>query len=83
MEKKDINQLKSEIYRQVELIQDETALQMLQEAAEAYANSQQDIVDELTPQQLARLKESIQQVKEGKVVDHETVKRMSREWLSK
>ncbi|MBK8089535.1 MAG: hypothetical protein IPK31_17295 [Chitinophagaceae bacterium] len=35
MEKKDINQLKSEIYRQVELIQDETALQMLQEAAEA------------------------------------------------
>jgi len=83
MEKKDINQLKSEIYRQVELIQDETALQMLQEAAEAYANSHQDIIDELTPQQLARLQESIQQVKEGKVVDHETVKRMSREWLSK
>ncbi|MEQ1798177.1 MAG: hypothetical protein ABL872_09505 [Lacibacter sp.] len=83
MEKKDINQLKSEIYRQVELIQDETALQMLQEAAEAYANPQQDIVDELTPQQLARLKESIQQADRGETIPDEIVKANVRKWLSK
>ena len=42
-----------------------------------------DIVDELTPQQLARLHESILQADRGETTPHEIVKAKVREWLSK
>jgi len=39
--------------------------------------------DLLTPKQLTRLKESIKQADEGKVIPHEEVIKISREWLKK
>ncbi len=84
MDKKNIEQLKLKIYQQIDQLQDETILQMLQEATEAYSSPDaKDILDELTPQQLLRLQESIQQAENGETVTNDEVKAKAREWLSK
>lgn len=77
MGKKEIERIKNKIYRQVEELEDETALRMLEEAVVAYStSSKKDIIDELTPEQQLRLKESIQQVNDGKTISNEEVKKM-------
>lgn len=84
MEKKNIEQLKQKIYDQVAQMQDEVALQLLEEATEAYLSpNQKDIIDELSPVQIARLNEAKLQVENGEVVSHDAVKAKSREWLTK
>ena len=84
MEKKDIEELKQKIYEQIAQLQDEVALQLLEEATEAYlSSSRKDILDELSPSQLSRLNEAKLQVKKGEVYSNEDVKAMSREWLTK
>ena len=42
-----------------------------------------DATENLTPAQVQRLKESVQQIRDGKFYTHEQVKQMSKEWLSK
>ena len=44
---------------------------------------QVDILDLLTNEQLQRLEQSIQQVDGGKVISHEDVKKISKQWLMK
>ncbi len=84
MEKKEIEELKQKIYEQIAQLQDEVALQLLEEATEAYlSSSRKDILDELSPSQLSRLNEAKLQVKKGEVHSNEDVKAMSREWLTK
>lgn len=84
MSKKEVEQLKAKIYKQVEQIEDETVLHMLEEAAVAYSSSsKKDIIDDLTPEQQLRLKESIQQAKDGKTINNDEVKQKAKEWLSK
>jgi hypothetical protein len=84
MDKKKIENLKSNIYRQLEQIQDVTVLQMLQEATESYASANtKDILDALSPQQFVRLQESIQQADRGEMIADEIVKANARKWLSK
>jgi hypothetical protein len=84
MSKKEVEQLKAKIYQQVEKLEDETALQLLEEAVAAYSTtSKKDIVDELTAEQQLRLKESIQQAKDGKTISNDEVKKKAKEWLSK
>lgn len=66
------------------MIEDESQLQMLNDAAEVYATKKQtDILDILTSDQLKRLEQAIKQVDEGKVVPHEDVIKISRRWLTK
>ena len=56
----------------------------IDDAAEVYATkSQTDILDILTSDQLKRLEQAIKQVDKGKVVPHEDVIKISREWLTK
>lgn len=84
MEKKDIEELKQKIYEQIAQLQDEVALQLLEEATEAYLSTgRKDILDELSPSQLSRLNEAKLQVEKGEVHSNEDVKAMSREWLTK
>ena len=66
------------------MIEDESQLQMLNDAAEVYATKKQtDILDILTSDQLERLEQAIKQVDEGRVVPHEDVIKISRRWLTK
>jgi hypothetical protein len=39
--------------------------------------------EELTPEQMERLEESIQQAKDGKTVPHEEVMEMMKQWIKK
>ena len=43
MSKKNLEQLKSDLYSTIGQLQDETALQMLQETVTAYSSSQNEI----------------------------------------
>lgn len=84
MSKDEVRQLKEKIYKQVDELDDETALQMLEEAVSAFVSpSKADILDELNEDQQRRLQESIQQADEGKLLTNEEVKQKSKEWLSR
>ena len=75
-------ELKKKLHRQIDELDDEAALQMLHEAAVEYGKAEVDILDELTPEQMARLNESLQQLDNGQWKTHEEVMKLSRTWLS-
>jgi len=84
MNKQEVDKLKRKIYQQVEQIDNETTLQMLEEAVSAYSSlSKSDIIDELTEDQKRRLDQSISQADNGNTTDNEAVKKITKEWLSK
>jgi len=77
------SELKKQLHHYIDMIDDETQLEMLNEAAEIYVTKQADILDSLTPEQLQRLKESIKQADEGNLTPHEEVMKLSKQWLTK
>ena len=80
----DKKKLKEELHQYIDKLEDETALQMLHEAAVAYKTAgEKDIMDELTPEQQARLEESIKQADEGKTFSHEEALKRIEAWRSK
>ena len=84
MDNKDINKIKSTIHEKVEKLNDETLLQLVEEAVTAYGTSpSKDILDELTPEQQQRLQDSIQQTETGQIIPNEEVKKIAKQWLSK
>ena len=84
MSKEDINKIKTTIYEKVEQLNDETLLQMVEEAVTAYGNTpSKDIIDELTPEQQQRLQDSIKQADNGQTIPHDEVKQKTKEWLSR
>ncbi len=84
MQNQHINEIKQKIYQQVDELNDETSLQMLQEAAATYSlKERRDIIDELTTEQQQRLQESIEQVKAGSTYTNDEVKAKSKSWLSR
>ena len=84
MSKKDIHKIKTTIYKKVEQLNDETLLQMVEEAVTDYGNNpSKDIIDELTQEQQQRLQVSIKQVDLGQTIPHDEVKQIAKEWLSR
>lgn len=81
---KDIKKMKAAIHEKIDQLNDETVLQMLEEAITTYSSSsEKDILDELTPEQQKRLKESVEQANDGKTIPDDEVKQKAKEWLSK
>ncbi len=84
MSREEIQKLKSNIYQKVEDLDNESALQMVEEVVTAYSSSsQKEILDELTPEQLLRLQQSISQAKNGETIPNDEVKQKAKEGLSK
>ncbi|MDB5193689.1 MAG: hypothetical protein JWQ96_3252 [Segetibacter sp.] len=79
----DLQEIKMKLHSNIDLIEDETKLEMLNEAAEAYATNQADILDLLTAEQRDRLDQSISQADEGKLTSNEEVMKLSQQWLTK
>ena len=77
----EISETKKQLHAYIDMIEDETQLEMLCEAAAAYATEQPDILDLLTPEQLERLQESIRQADEGNTISHEEVMKMAKGWI--
>src|SRR5690242_14965156 len=77
----ETSDLKKQLHAYIDMIEDEGQLEMLNEAAEAYATKQPDILDLLTPEQLERLKESQEQIRNGEGIPHEEVMKMAMQWI--
>jgi predicted transcriptional regulator len=76
--------LKEKLHQYIDNLEDEAALQMLHEAAVEYEKTgKRDILDELTPEQLASLQESIKQADEGKTISHDEALKRIAAWRSK
>ena len=75
--------LKKQLHFYIDMIDDETQLQILHETAENYVTKQADILDLLTPNQLKQLEESLKQADENKMIPHEEVMKLSKQWLTK
>jgi phage terminase small subunit len=80
----DKKKLKEKLHRQIDDLEEEMALQMLHEAAAEYAKTEKDdVADELTPEQVERLNESLRQLDNGQWKTHEEVMKLSKTWLTK
>ena len=75
--------LKKQLHFYIDMIDDETQLQILHETAENYVTKPADILDMLTPNQLKQLEESLKQADENKLIPHEEVMKLSKQWLTK
>ena len=80
----DKQKLKEKLHEYIDKLEDEQELYMLHEATVEYRKAgNKDITDELTPEQLERLKESIKQADEGKTIPHEEAMKLAGTWLRK
>ena len=75
--------LKKQLHSYIDMIDDETQLQILHETAENYVTKPSDILDILTQDQLEQLEESLKQADENKLIPHEEVMKLSKQWLTK
>lgn len=75
--------IKKQLHSYIDMIDDETQLQMLHETAENYVTKPADILDILTSDQLEQLEESLKQADEKKLIPHEEVMKLSKQWLTK
>ncbi|HEX5151053.1 MAG TPA: hypothetical protein VFW07_06370 [Parafilimonas sp.] len=75
--------LKKQLHEYIDMIEDEEQLEMLNDAAQAYATKQSDILDLLTSEELEKLKESIEQANRGETTPHEEVMKMANGWIQK
>lgn len=78
----DKEMLKKKLHEQIDALDDELSLQMLHDAAVDYGKLE-DFQNELNPEQVKRLQDSIQQLDNGKWKSHEEVMKLSRTWLRK
>lgn len=80
----DKQKLKEELHQYIDNLEDETTLNMLHEATIEYQRADKgNITDELTPKQLERLNESLEQLKNGQTKSHEEVMKLARTWVQK
>lgn len=75
--------LKKQLHSYIDMIDDETQLQILHETAENYVTKPADILDLLTQDQSEQLEESLKQADENKLIPHEEVMKLSKQWLTK
>ncbi len=81
MDKKNI---KEQLYKLIDDIDDEETLNILKEDIVSYATSSHtDILDELTNEQLIALEQSIKEDDNGASVDYDTSKKAFDEWRTK
>jgi hypothetical protein len=77
------SEIKKQLHAYIDMIEDESQLEMLHDAAEKYVTKNQpDVPDSLTPEQLARLQQSIKDADEGKLTSQEDVLIISKQWVS-
>lgn len=79
-----VNELKEELHKEIDALDDATALQLLHEAASAFAEvKRSDILDLLTQEQMERLQQSIEQANSGNTIPHAEVLQRIKQWRSK
>lgn len=80
----NIQNLKSDLHKQIDELQDAVALQLLHDAAVDYNNSTRpDILDYLSDTQKEKLAISLQQAVEGKTIPHDEALQLLFTWRNK
>jgi hypothetical protein len=75
-------EVKSEIHKMIDSIDDENILQMVMEDVAYYA-SNREVTDELTKQQLKELDESISETDKNEIMDWSDFKKEMNEWTKR
>jgi hypothetical protein len=80
----NVKSLKTEIYKLIDDIEDKQVLYLLKEEIQAYAsNSQIDILDDLTTEQLQQLQLSIDEAEKNEVINLKGFKKLTARWRIK
>jgi predicted transcriptional regulator len=75
-------ELKANFHKLIDRIQDEEQLRDMYEAVADYAFENGEL-DALTPDQIERIKNSLDQYERGEAIPHETVMQNLKQWLGK
>ena len=80
----DITALKASIFQKIDSVDEVSTLDQINVLLkEILSSTPKDILDELSSAQYERLKLAKQQVKDGKTISHEAVKKQTKEWFMK
>lgn len=77
------SELKKQLHRYIDMIEDETQLDLLNDVVQYYVTKQPDILDLLTQDELEGLKKSIEQADKKETISHEEVMKMANEWIQR
>lgn len=76
--------LKSEFHKLIDSFEDKEVLENVFIAMnDMNKNKGKDILDELNPEQLERLNESLKQAEKGEVISHEIMREKIKKWLAR
>ena len=75
--------LKNDLHEMIEGIQNNEYLQDLYDSISIYLHKKGDVLDDLSPAQLQRLDESIEQANNRNVTAHDVVKTKYQQWFTK
>jgi predicted lipase len=79
-----MNDLKSKLHELIEKTNDNILLENIYQAMRHQVDvNKRDILDDLSPEQLSQLNESIAEYRSGKTKSHEEVLQLLKEWKSK
>lgn len=80
----DKQKLKSEFHKLIDNFEDVETLENVYEGmVNLQKNKNKDILDELSPEQLERLNESLRQAENGEVTEHEVMREKIKRWLAR
>ena len=80
----NMQELKKDLHKQIDALHNETALQLLHEAAVDYNSpDKHDILNNLTQEQRLRLDLSVKQSAEGNTIPHEEAMQLVSKWRNK
>ena len=75
--------IKEEFHRLIDEIPNEQYLNDLYESVAIFAKQKTDVLDDLSAYELNRLDESLEQIKQGRIVADAVVREKYRKWLTK
>lgn len=76
----ETNTIKQQLHTSIDLINDESQLNILNEVAQEYLTATKT---QLTTQQQQRLQQSVAQAKTGQLISHESLNKKVAQWLTK
>jgi hypothetical protein len=75
--------IKQEFHRLIDEIHSEQYLSDLFESVAVFAKQKTDVLDDLSTAELNRLDDSLEQIKQGRVVANAIVREKYKQWLTK
>lgn len=75
--------IKQEFHQLIDEISNEQYLSDLYESVATFAKQKTDVLDDLSVAELSRLDESLEQIKQGRIVADAVIREKYKQWLTK